>query len=128
MKAAARRYRLTPTASDFVTRGDSIPDLGAAQLLGDEGFTGAPGTIVGPVNAGGNWAIFSVVDHQDAEMFRFDDERAKLLDDERNRKRDEIFNLFKGEVRKRFDAEGKIKRYETRIENYLQNLARGRVG
>ncbi len=128
LKAAARRYRLKPTSSDFVTRSDSIPDLGAAQLLGDEGFTGAPGTIVGPVNAGGNWAIFSVVDHQDAEMFRFDDERAKLLDDERNRKRDEIFNLFKGEVRKRFDAEGKIKRYETRIENYLQNLARGRVG
>jgi peptidyl-prolyl cis-trans isomerase D len=124
LNAVARRYRLKTAATDFVARGDSIPELGAAQLLGDEGFTGEPGTIVGPVNAGGDWVIYTVVDHQDAEMFRFDDERTKLLDTERTRKQDEIFNLFKGEVQKRFEADGKIKRYETRIENYLQAIAR----
>ena len=128
LNAAARRYRLKTAATDFVARGDSIPELGAARLLGDEGFQGAPGTIVGPVNAGGDWAIYTVVDHQAAEMFRFDDERTKLLNTERTRKQDEIFNLFKGEVQKRFEADGKIKRYETRIENYLQAIARGRVG
>ena len=127
LKAAARRYRLKTTASDFVARGDSIPDLGAAQLIGEEGFEGEPGTIVGPVSAGGDWAVLSVLDHQDAEMFRFEDERTELLDRERNRKRDEIFNLFKGEVRKRFEADGKIKRYETRIENYVRAVARGGV-
>ena len=126
LKAAARRYRLKTTASDFVARGDSIPELGAARLIGDEGFQGEPGTIVGPVNAGGDWAVLRVLDHQDAEMFRFDDERAKLLESERSRRQEEIFNLFKGEVRKRFEAEGKIKRYETRIENYLRTIARGR--
>ena len=126
LKAAARRYRLKTTASDFVARGDTIPDLGAAQLIGDEGFQGEPGTIVGPVNAAGDWAVLSVLDHQDAEMFRFDDERAGLLDSQLKRKQEEIFNLFKGEVRKRFEAEGKIKRYETRIENYVQLVARGR--
>jgi len=125
LNAAARRYRLQTTASDFVARGDSIPDLGSAQLIGNEGFSGEPGTIVGPVNAGGDWAVLSVLDHQEAEMFRFDDERAEMLEDARTRKRDEIFNLFKGEVRKRFEAAGKIKRYETRIENFLQAIARG---
>ena len=124
LKAAARRYRLKTTASDFVARGDSIPDLGAAQLIGDEGFQGEPGTIVGPVNTGGDWAVLSVLDHQEAEMFRFDDERAELLRSEQSRRQEEIFNLFKGEVRKRFEAEGKIKRYETRIENYLRAIAR----
>ncbi len=126
LEAAARRYRLQTTASDFVARGDSIPELGAARLIGDEGFQGEPGTIVGPVNAGGDWAVLRVLDHQDAEMFRFDDERAKLLESERSRRQEEIFNLFKGDVRKRFEAEGKIKRYETRIENYLRTIARGR--
>ena len=82
---------------------------------------------MGPVSAGGDWAVLSVLDHRDAEMFRFEDEREELLDRERNRKRDEIFNLFKGEVRKRFEAEGKIKRYETRIENYVRAVARGGV-
>ena len=125
LNAAARRYQLQTTASDFVARGDSIPDLGSAQLIGNEGFSGEPGTIVGPVNTGGDWAVLSVLDHQDAEMFRFDDERAEMLEDARTRKRDEIFNLFKGEVRKRFEAAGKIKRYETRIENFLQAIARG---
>ncbi len=124
LQAAARRYRLKTTASDFVARGDSIPDLGAAQLIGDEGFEGEPGTIVGPVNTGGDWAVLRVLDHQEAEMFRFDDERAELLESERGRRQEEIFNLFKGEVRKRFEAEGKIKRYETRIENYLRAIAR----
>ena len=126
LKAAARRYRLKTSASEFVARGDSIPDLGAARLIGDEGFQGEPGTIVGPVNTGGDWAILRVLDHQDAEMFRFDDERAELLDSQLKAKQDEIFNLFKGDVRKRFEAEGKIKRYETRIENYLRSIARGR--
>ena len=126
LKAAGRRYRLKTTASDFVASGDSIPELGAARLIGDEGFQGEPGTIVGPVNAGGDWAVLRVLDHQDAEMFRFDDERAKLLESERSRRQEEIFNLFKGDVRKRFEAEGKIKRYETRIENYLRTIARGR--
>ena len=125
LNAAARRYQLQTTASDFVARGDSISDLGSAQLIGNEGFSGEPGTIVGPVNTGGDWAVLSVLDHQDAEMFRFDDERAEMLEDARTRKRDEIFNLFKGEVRKRFEAAGKIKRYETRIENFLQAIARG---
>ena len=124
LQAAARRYRLKTTASDFVARGDSIPDLGAAQLIGDEGFEGEPGTIVGPVNTGGDWAVLRVLDHQEAEMFRFDDERAELLESERGRRQEEIFNLFKGEVRKRFEAEGKIKRYETRLENYLRAIAR----
>ena len=124
LQAAARRYRLKTTASDFVARGDSIPDLGAAQLIGDKGFEGEPGTIVGPVNTGGDWAVLRVLDHQEAEMFRFDDERAELLESERGRRQEEIFNLFKGEVRKRFEAEGKIKRYETRIENYLRAIAR----
>ena len=57
-------------------------------------------------------------------MFRFDDERAELLESELGRRQEEIFNLFKGEVRKRFEAEGKIKRHETRIENYLRTIAR----
>lgn len=124
LQAAANQFGLKRQTSDFVKRSDSIPELGRMQLLGEEAFSAAPDTVAGPVRAGANWAVYRVVERQPADMAAFEDAREELLRQQEQAKKQQVFDLYKAEVRRRFEEAGRIRRYDDRIEAYVQALAR----
>ena len=124
LRKVAARYRLRTRESDFVTGGDSIPDLGSAEILGAEAFRAEPGTIEGPVRAGADWVVYRVQEHREADMSGFEEGREQLLANQLKAKRTEAFEIYKAVARKRYEQEGKIHTYTERINSYLKAIGR----
>jgi hypothetical protein len=123
LKQAAAKYGLSTQTSDFVSRSGTIADIGSAQMLGDVAFTKEPGTIGGPVSGGGDQVVYRVMAHQDADLAPFFEQHDKLLEQQLQAKRDEAFEIYKALTRQRYEDEGKIKRYQPRIDALLQSLS-----
>ena len=126
LRRVANRYRLRTRKSDFVTRRDSIPDLGSAEILGAEAFRAQPGTIEGPLRAGADWVVYRVQEHREADMSGFEEQREQLRANELKAKQTEAFEIYKAVARKRYEQEGKIRTYTERINSYLAALGRSR--
>ena len=126
LRRVANRYRLRTRKSDFVTRRDSIPDLGSAGILGAEAFRAQPGTIEGPLRAGADWVVYRVQEQREADMSGFEEEREQLHANELKAKQTEAFEIYKAVARKRYEQEGKIRTHTERINSYLEALGRSR--
>jgi peptidyl-prolyl cis-trans isomerase D len=122
LKQAAAKFGLTTQTSQFITRNDNVGDLGSAQMLGETAFSGAPGTIGGPVTGGTDQAIYRVVERQEADLTQFYDQRDKLREQQLQAKRDEAFEIYKGLTRQRYEDAGKVTRYQPRIDALLQSV------
>ena len=123
LKQAAAKFGLSTKTSEFVTRGDTIADVGSAQMLGDA-FSKEPGTIGGPVSGGSDQTIYRVAAHQDADITKFYGQQDKLREQQVQAKRDEAYEIYKSMTRQRYEDAGKIKRYQPRIDALLQSLGR----
>jgi len=126
IKEAAAQYGLTTQMSEFVSRNDSIGDIGRAQLLGEAAFTKEPGTIAGPVTGGSDQTIYRVAAHQEADLTQFYEQRDKLHDQQVQAKRDEAYEIYKALARQRYEDAGKVTRYQPRIDALLQSLGQRR--
>ena len=125
LETAARSFRLTPERSDLVRRSDSVPNLGSVGALGDDAFSSETGKAVGPVRSGNDWAVYEVVERQEAEMIGFVDARDDLLEREKARRQEQAFGIYREEVRRRFEQAGRVRRYPTNIQRYVGQLSRG---
>jgi peptidyl-prolyl cis-trans isomerase D len=124
LKQAAAKFGLPIQTSPFVTRNDTIPDIGSAQMLGDTAFTKEIGTIGGPVSGGSDQAVYRVAARQEADLTAFYEQRDKLREQQVQAKRDEAYEIYKGLARRRYEDGGKITRYQPRIDALLQSLGR----
>lgn len=125
LKQVAAKYSLSTQTSEFVGPNDTIADLGGAQLLGETAFTAEPGTIGGPVTGGTDYSVYRVVERQEADLTEFYEKRDELRQQQVENKRSEAFEIYKGITRQRYENEGKINRYQARIDALLQSLRRG---
>lgn len=124
LQKAARRFRVKSETSDFVRRQDKIPALGMGiNLLGDAAFTSVTGNIVGPIRSGNVWAVYEVVASQEADMFNFPDKRDELLQREKARRQGKAFDIYRGEVLRRFEQAGRVRRYQLNIQRYAETLS-----
>jgi peptidyl-prolyl cis-trans isomerase D len=124
LKQAAAKFGLPVQTSQFITRNDTIADIGSAQMLGDAAFTKEPGTIGGPVSGGSDQAVYRVAARQEADLTAFYEQRDKLREQQVQAKRDEAYEIYKGLARRRYEDGGKITRYQPRIDALLQSLGR----
>lgn len=124
LKQAAAKFGLPIQTSQFITRNDTIADIGSAQMLGDAAFTKEPGTIGGPVSGGSDQAVYRVAARQEADLTAFYEQRDKLREQQVQAKRDEAYEIYKGLARRRYEDGGKITRYQPRIDALLQSLGR----
>lgn len=125
LDAAARSFQLKPETSELVRRSDSVPNLGSVAALGDDAFGSETGKSAGPVRAGNDWAVYEVVEHQEAEMVGFVDARDDLLEQEKTRRQQQAFEIYRDEVRRRFEQDGRVRRYPINIQRYVGRLSRG---
>ena len=126
LEAAARSFQLKPETSDLVRRSDSVPNLGSMGALGEDAFGSQAGKTVGPVRSGNDWAVYDVVERQEAEMIGFVDARDDLFEQEKARRQQQAFEIYREEVRRRFEQAGRVRRYSTNIQRYVGQLSRGR--
>ncbi len=124
LQRAAASFGLKTQTTDFIKPDATVPDLGDARVLGERAYTAAPGTIVGPLPAVNDMVIYRVVAHEEADMSGFEDQKKTLLDTQTQARRDEAYRIFQAAVRKRYEDEGKITRYQDRIDAFLQGLIR----
>ncbi|MEZ5362714.1 MAG: peptidyl-prolyl cis-trans isomerase [Bryobacterales bacterium] len=122
LAAAARSMGLTVKTSDFFARTGGVDDFAPAQTLGDKAFAAAPGTVLGPVNAGDRFGVYAVTAKEPADPTEFLDQRDNLKAEFLEAKRNEAFGIFRGLVRQRYEKDGKITRYPERIEQLIRDI------
>jgi hypothetical protein len=118
------RHNLKTQTTGFIKPSDNIPDLGPAQTLGEAAYTNAPGTILGPVPAMSALVVYRVVAHQEADMSGFEGQKEILIEQQTEARRDEAYRQFVSAVRQRYEEEGRITRYQNRIDQFLDTLVR----
>ncbi len=120
---AAESLGLKVVTSDPFRRADQVPGLGSGQTL-SAAFTAPIEEVQGPLAVGTGYVVFAPTERIPADMTGFAAQRAalreKLLDD----RRAEAFEIFRNSLVARYQAEGKIRRYEARIQQFLDQASR----
>lgn len=124
MQAVAKSLGIDLKDSDFFTRNGSVGgNMGASFFA--PAFTSPTGTVLGPINAGGQTVIAKVVDKQAADMSQLPAQRANIISSLKDQKSQERDELFKDSVLNRLIQEGKVKYYK---DVYNQIIQRYRAG
>ncbi len=109
LKKAAAELNVPVKTSDLVGRDGQVPDLGAMNGPAEVAFTLPKGGISGPVNAGQNGVILSVVDKQEPSA----EETAKNMDAMReqllNDKHEDVFRVYIGDLMDRYQKSGAVR-------------------
>ncbi len=105
---AAKELGLEMKTSDPFTRDGSLPGIGSVQPFAADVFSMAVGQTSAPTDAGGNWLVYRVADHQNPNPDDFakqsGDIEQQLLQD----KQEAAFAAFRTALNDRLKQEGKI--------------------
>ncbi|MDA0205519.1 MAG: peptidyl-prolyl cis-trans isomerase [Acidobacteria bacterium] len=120
---AAASLGLEVVASDPFRRDDQVPGLASAQTL-SAAFTASTGELQGPLAVGPGYVVFAPTELIPADMTGFVGQRAALREQLLGDRRAEAFEIFRDALTTRYQAEGKIRRYEARIQLFLGQAGR----
>src|SRR5882724_3910673 len=112
--ATAKAIGLDPKTSDLFARNGSITNLGSGKQLGPA-FSMKVGQVGPPLNLGSNWAIYQVVEHQNANPAEFEKQKKEITDTLLKQKRELAFSAFQTSLNDRLKQEGKLKLYPEKM-------------
>jgi peptidyl-prolyl cis-trans isomerase D len=104
---AAKSLGFDVKTSDSISRTGSIPDIGTGKQIADA-FTMGVGQVSKPLQAGGNWVVYSVISH---ELPNPDDLAKQTPDIQQTllqTKQDAAFDAFRTALEDRLRSEGKL--------------------
>jgi peptidyl-prolyl cis-trans isomerase D len=109
LKKAAAEMKFPVKSSDFVGQDGQVTDLGAMSGPGKVAFSLPKGQISGPIEAGQNGVVLTVLDKQEPSSDdiakNFDQTREQLL----GQQRDQIFQVFLGTLSQKYQNGGGVK-------------------
>ena len=105
LAAAAGRAGLTAETSDFVSRNDVIPALGAVSEFSSAVFSLSVGEVAPARQVGANWAVFRLLEHREPDMEGLAAERDALAEELSQQKRGVAWEIFRSTVRRRLEKE-----------------------
>jgi peptidyl-prolyl cis-trans isomerase D len=108
LKKAAKEMGLEVKSPDAFTRNGAVEGAGSASTFADA-FTKPVNSLVGPLSAQGSQLVAQVVEHVEANMADFPVQRDGIRDELRNLKAREREEIFTAGLRKRLEAEKKIR-------------------
>ncbi len=116
LRAAAKAVGATVKTSDLVKPDDQVPDVG--QLAGPSAvvFTMKAGEISGPVQAGNNGVVFSILDKQEPSAAEFAQKEDQVRQEVLQRKRGEAIEIYIGSLRDKLQKDGKIRINQQQLE------------
>ena len=115
--AAAKALGLDPKTSDPFARSGSVPNLGSGKQL-TPAFSLKVGQVGPALNLGSNWAVYQVVDRQEANPADFEKQKKEITDNLLKQKRDLAFSAFQTSLNDRLKQEGKLKLYPEKMSAF----------
>jgi len=112
--AAAKSLGLDPKTSDLFARTGSVPDLGSGKQLAPA-FALKGGDLGPALNLGVNWAVYQVLEHQDANPTDFEKQKREITDNLLKQKRDLAFEAFQTQLDDKLKQDGTLKLYPDKM-------------
>ncbi len=114
----AKSFKLEVTKSSPVTTSDSIEGLGTANQVADA-FKKPVGTVVGPVMVQGRDIVYKIVDRDTPDVKNFASERQAIIDQLKQQKSQEQFELLVDSVTTALRNQGKLKIHQDTVSRLL---------
>ena len=124
LKRAAKELGATTKTSDFVLPDGQVPDVGSMTGSASVAFTLKPGEISGPIIAGSNGVVLTVLDKQQPTEEEFAARKDQIRDSLLRSRQQDLFGLFLANVRREMEKSGKIKINQQE----MKSLTRGITG
>ncbi len=124
LKKAAKELGAALKTSDFVLPDGQVPDIGSMTGQASVAFSLKPGEISGPINAGNNGAVLSVLEKQEPTEQDFISKKDQIRDDLMRNKQQGLFGMFLANLREQMEKSGKIKVNDQE----MKNLTKGQGG
>jgi peptidyl-prolyl cis-trans isomerase D len=112
--AAAKALGLDSKTSDPFARNGSVANLGSGKQLAPA-FALKVGQVGPALNLGSNWAVYQVVERQEANPADFDKQKKEITDALLKQKRELAFSAFQTSLNDRLKQEGKLKLYPEKM-------------
>jgi peptidyl-prolyl cis-trans isomerase D len=113
-EAAAKGLGLDPKTSDLFARTGSVAGLGSGKQL-SLAFALKAGDLGPVLNLGVNWAVYQVVERQDANPADFEKQKREITDNLLKEKRDLAFQAFQASLDDRLKKDGTLKLYPEKM-------------
>ncbi len=126
LQQVAGRFDVKVQESNFFRRDGQINGFTGGAAIAATVFNADPGTLGGPVSTGTGAGVYEVVARQEADMTQYFDKRQEIRSRILEARQDEMFKIFQSHAIKRYEDDGKIKRYDNRIAQYIQSMSRSR--
>jgi peptidyl-prolyl cis-trans isomerase D len=127
LKKAAKELGATVKTSELVTRASQVPDIGAMSGQAAAAFDMKPGEISGPINAGRNGIVFTVIERQEPSADQLAASKDQIRESLLQKRREEVLENFASNLRAQMEKSGKI-RYNKEERDRLMNPRLGTLG
>jgi peptidyl-prolyl cis-trans isomerase D len=124
LKKAAKELGATIKTSDFVLPDGQVPDVGSMTGQASVAFSMKPGEISGPITAGTNGVVLSLLEKQEPTDQDFAAKKDQIRDGLLRNKQQDLFGMFLANLRQQMEKSGKIKVNEQE----MKNLTKGQGG
>ena len=104
---AAKSLDLTTKTSELFSRGGAVPDLGTGKQVAPA-FRLGVGQVSVPAQIAGNWVVYRIVSHQDADPADFPKQRDSIEQQLLRTKQEAAFAAFRTALVERLRKEGKL--------------------
>jgi peptidyl-prolyl cis-trans isomerase D len=112
--AAAKALGLDSKTSEAFARKGSVANLGSGKQLAPA-FALKVGQVGPALNLGSNWAVYQVVERQEANPADLDMQKKEITDALLKQKRELAFSAFQTSLNDRLKQEGKLKLYPEKM-------------
>jgi peptidyl-prolyl cis-trans isomerase D len=121
LKKAAKELGAAMKTSDFVLPDGQVPDIGSMAGQASVAFTMKPGEISGPITAGSNGVVLSILQKQEPTDQDFAAKKDQIRDGLLRNKQQDLFGMFLANLRQQMEKSGKIKVNEQEMKNLSKN-------
>jgi peptidyl-prolyl cis-trans isomerase D len=128
LKKAAKELGATVKTSDFVLPEGQVPDVGSMAGQASVAFTMKPGEISGPITAGTNGVVLTVLERQEPTEQDFAAKKDQIRDGLLHSKQQDLFGMFLANLRQQMEKSGKIKINEQEMKNLTKGQGGGEEG
>jgi len=125
LKKAAKELGATYKTSDLVQPDGQVPDLGSMSGGASVAFTMQPGTVSGPIDNGTTGAVLELLERQEPPAADFPAKEDQLRETLLQKKRQEAFGLFLGNLRAQMQKSGKISINQQEMEKLTRMQEEG---
>jgi peptidyl-prolyl cis-trans isomerase D len=106
---AAKELGAQVKTSDLVGQNDQVPEIGAMSGAAGVAFDMKPGDISGPINTGQDGVVLALTDKQAPPAEALSASKDRIQQDLLQQKRNQFFDLFVDNLRKRMEADKQIR-------------------